>query len=525
MKHYIDCIIAVPSFQDKNMKHVFSNTEMLGPEYIAASVEYNGYSVNLLNAYSDEEISDEKILEEIRKLNPIVVGVTCASQRSYPFVKHLVKSIRENGYEGKIVVGGFYATLEPEHILTDLDGIDAINLGEGEVSFAEIVKSLKNTGELPEIDGIAYKKKNGEICVRLQRRLRNIDFAFFPKRTPIKRNAVSNMVDGTYIKGKYYNMIVGRGCYGRCSFCSIHKSYESGLRVYRSAKNVVDEMEILRDKYGIEHIWFNDEIFYDRSKNGIKWLNSFCDELEARKLGLSFNIELRPNDINEKELKRLKDVGLTAIFVGIESGIQRVLDEMRKDTTVEENCRAIEILKKLDIKLEMGWISLVPTMTFEELCENYKFLLSTDCYTEENIYNRFNLYGGCYYEEILKEKQLLEKDSSFYDRFGYDFADVRVGHFTEIIDNMRADFKEAKRKTMPIQRKISIEGDYAPYLEIRKIQRAIWTWLIPEVLECFKENEQLEWKQFVQMPVYNEFLKKVHDLEKEIDAIGNQLCA
>ena len=52
MKHYIDCIIAVPSFQDKNMKHVFSNTEMLGPEYIATSVEYNGYSVNLDMAYT-----------------------------------------------------------------------------------------------------------------------------------------------------------------------------------------------------------------------------------------------------------------------------------------------------------------------------------------------------------------------------------------------------------------------------------------------------------------------------------------
>ena len=115
---------------------------------------------------------------------------------------------------------------------------------------------------------------------------------------------------------------------------------------------------------------------------------------------MTFNIELRPNDINRDELLLLRSVGLRAVFIGIESGIQRVLNEMRKDTTVEMNVQALQILKDLDIKIEMGWISLVPTMTFNELKENYQFLFSTECYTEENIYNRFNLYPGCYYEKI-----------------------------------------------------------------------------------------------------------------------------
>lgn len=515
MKKEIDCILVVPDFTDKNQKHKFSNMEMLGPEYIAASVEYHGYRVELLNAYSNN-ITMHEIYDQVISYAPYLLGVTCASQRSYPFVKDFICTIRRKGYRGKIVVGGFYATLEPEKILNDIREIDAISLGEGEFVFVQILESIIKYGKIPDIEGVAFLKDE-KIIIYPHKRLSNLDFPFFPKRFPLVQNAVSNMVDGHYIKGKYYNMVAGRGCYGRCSFCSIHKSEDRTYRVYRSVNNVIDEMEELKSKYQIQHIWFNDEIFYDRSKKGILWMNEFCEELARRKLNLSFNIEMRPNDINEEELMKLKSAGLTAIFVGIESGIQRILDEMRKDTTVEQNVTAINILKKLDIKLEMGWISLIPTMSFEELIENYRFLFATDCYTEENIYNRFNLYGGCYYEEILGRKGLLKKDNFFYDRFGYTFADRRVGCAAQIIDELRGAYLSVKKKTASIQQRIAQDGEYEEYLSIRKIQREIWTWCIPQIIEYISMNEISLPADFFASEIYKKFEKLIKNLEESID--------
>ena len=181
--HLIDCIIAVPGFVDMNIKHLFSNTEMLGPKYIEASLLYHGYSVDLFNSYSDG-IPTDVIIDNIVHKNPYLVGVTCASQRGYPFVKEFVKDLVTNGFSGKIIIGGFYATIEAEKILLDLPMVDAVNLGEGEFSFPEILHSVIESGIIPDIPGVAFRKK-GQIIVNPPVKLKDLDLPFFPKRTPL----------------------------------------------------------------------------------------------------------------------------------------------------------------------------------------------------------------------------------------------------------------------------------------------------------------------------------------------------
>lgn len=508
----LDCLLVVPNFLDKNMKHQYSNLEMLGPEYILASLKYHKYKAELMNAYSTN-VSEEDIFQKVFIADPAVIGVTCASQRSYPYVSAFIRKVRRLGYTGKIVLGGFFASLAPEMILSDLNEIDAINLGEGEYSFIKVLDALINKKMMITVKGVAFKNKEGKIVINNPERITNLDFPFFPERFPIVRNAVSSMIDGKNIKGKYYNMIVGRGCYGRCSFCSINEKTGPKIRVYRSAKNIVDEIEFLQNSYGVSHIWFNDEIFYERSKNGRMWLDSFCNEMEKRRQKITFNIEMRPNDIDENELKRLKANGLTAVFVGMESGIQRLLDEMRKDTTVEININAIQVLKKLNIHLEMGWISLLPTMSMEELKNNYRFLFETECYSEENIYNRFNLYGGCYYEYILKKKGLLNKDSEFYERFGYEFEDVKVGIYADILEQLRGKFIDVKNKTTYVQERVSLSGDYEEYLEIRKRQRELWTSIVPQLINAVDMGNVRNIRDLEKEIFYEEFLREIKKIE------------
>ena len=127
-KERLDCIIAVPTFVDKNKKHTFSNLEMLGPEYVIASVLYQGFSGKLLNAYSND-VSEEDIIDAIKEHEPKVLGITCASQRSYASVVKFINKVKELAWRGTIVIGGFYASLEPEKILQENESVAYIAWG------------------------------------------------------------------------------------------------------------------------------------------------------------------------------------------------------------------------------------------------------------------------------------------------------------------------------------------------------------------------------------------------------------
>jgi hypothetical protein len=477
------------------------------------SLLHHEFKAELHNLYSGE-ISEAELIGRISKTEPLVLGVTCSSQRSYPYVKALVEKVCQAGFSGSIVLGGFYASLEYENIMQDISLVDIVVIGDGEFSFIDVLRHIKSRDSLTNVKGIAYREFDKIICTEAYRN-KNLDYPFFPVRSPIKYFASSNMIDGKQIPGKYYNMNVGRGCYGRCSFCSICNNKEKRLRIYRSPANIMDELKRLIDR-GINHFWFNDEIFYEHSSKGLKWLESFISSVVNVGLKFTFNIELRPNDIVKNEIESLMSIGLTAIFLGIESGVQRVLDEMQKDTTVEVNTKALNLLSSLKLRIEMGWISFIPTMAYSELVANYKYLFSWPFYTEENIYNKLNLYSGCQYENILQTKGLILPRVNFYDRFSYTFADKKVELFMSFVDALRVKFGLARKVMKPIQEKLSYDGDYTYYLFIRQEMRMIWRQYIEDLIYFFNISNSLNTKTYEEFDFYNNAVVKMQALADTI---------
>ncbi len=168
---------------------------------------------------------------------------------------------------------------------------------------------------------------------------------------------------------------------------------------------------MLINKYGVEYIQFHDDIFYDYSLNSPKWLRDFIDEVKMRKLVLKFRIYLRANNVKDKRLLELKR--LDTIFVGVESGVQQILDEMQKGVSVQDGEEAIYAIRKRGIRVEVGFITIVPTMTFDELKENYEFLYRVRIDNDTSFHNRLNIYNRYSYEEILREKGLLREKKTF----------------------------------------------------------------------------------------------------------------
>lgn len=427
-------LLVAPNFIEKWNKLELACKENLSINALAAYLLEKNYNVTVINAQF-ENWDSERVLQEIKDTNFDLIGISCSPQKLYLSSKDFIKKARKQYPNSCIVMGGVFPSLSYEDILNDLPEVDFISTGEGEFPLELICSHIQGKNiHLSEISGLAYRDE-GTIKINKPERILNLDILPFPLR---------DCRTFTNIKGAFANVIAGRGCYGNCSFCSIHSAYEYRQRLCRSPKNVVDEIEILVREYGVEFIQFHDDIFYDYSLNSQRWLYEFIHEVKRRNLQFRFRIYLRPNDVRIKELLELKEIGLDTVFIGIESGVQRVLNEMRKGITVEQAENSIKILKSVNINISMGFITIVPTMSFEELKENYNFLYRVGADNDANFHNRLNIYNGCYYETILRQKGLLNEKKNFWDIHTYKFFDPKVSIYHDYLQLIKEFAKPYK---------------------------------------------------------------------------------
>lgn len=470
-------LLVAPNFIEKWNKLELSCKENLSINALSAYLIGKGYNVTTINAQF-ENWDNERVLEEVKDKNFHFIGVSCSPQKLYLASKDFIKKARKQYPNSCITIGGVFPSLSYKDILNDLPEVDYVSTGEGEFALEQICLHIQHEiKDLSQISGLAYRE-NGVIKINKANRIADLDVLPFPIRD---KRTFEN------VKGIFANVIAGRGFYGNCSFCSIHSAYEYRQRICRSPKNVVDEIEILVNKYGVQFIQFHDDIFYDYSPRSQKWLNEFIKEIENRKLKFNFRIYLRPNDVREKELIKLKEIGLDTVFIGIESGVQRILNEMRKGITVLQAEEAIKTLRKVNINVHMGFITIVPTMTFEELKENYDFLYRVGSDNDANFHNRLNIYNGCYYEKILSDQGLLIEKENFWDIHTYKFSDIRVKLYHDYLQIVKGYSKSFKHKANSI---VSMYGQKYTSL-VNEILSFTWT-QVTRVLLKFVETLNIE---------------------------------
>ena len=191
-------------------------------------------------------------------------------------------------------MGGVFASIDYRNILNDIPELNYIITGEGEYSIYKLAECIRNNyeKEVELIEGIAFRNTD-EIVSIPANRINDLSSLPFPKREELK---IENM------QFNIRRIIAGRGCYGQCTFCSIKSSYIHSGRIYREAKNVVDEIEYLMKKYNVTYFEFSDDIFYERSPRGRKWVKDFATEILSRKIKITFRMEIRVDDVLENEI-------------------------------------------------------------------------------------------------------------------------------------------------------------------------------------------------------------------------------
>ncbi|MBM4140435.1 MAG: radical SAM protein [Nitrospira sp.] len=324
-------------------------TMPLGLGYIASFLEREGYDVTILDAYV-KKLSYEQIGNFIRELNPDVIGIQCLSdQRASWFM--LVDLIRAVDNTIKIVLGGPHPSLMPEQVMTKCHP-DAIIIGEGEETMLELVKAWEQGSDVSGVKGIAYQKDGEILFTQPRKRIKDLDILPLPAYHMVDINDYQGWgflqqifkTRGIKELPKYASISTSRGCFGNCGYCSSPLIWKRQW-TQRSAKNVVDEIEMLNKRYGVEFIIMTDDVFSVNQKRVI----SICEEILRRNLQILWGFETAVNLISYDLLNLAKKAGCFCILYGVESGSATILANISKRIKEEDVVNAFKMTKDAGI--------------------------------------------------------------------------------------------------------------------------------------------------------------------------------
>jgi anaerobic magnesium-protoporphyrin IX monomethyl ester cyclase len=338
--------------------------------YLSGYLKAGGYTdITFIDAMNDD-IPDDELRALLAEADADVVATAAVTPAIYT-AERVLKIAKEVNPACVTLLGGIHATFMYTPILNEAPWIDAVIRGEGEIITLNVVRALDEgrwPAERATVKGIAYREGEKVIAT--------------PAEPPIK-DADSIVADWGILDWKKYIYVplgvpvatpnLARGCPFTCSFCSQWKFWRD-YRV-RDPKKVVDEIESLVNDHGVGFFILADE---EPTINKKKFVE-FCEELIARGLPdrIQWGINTRVTDVlrDEELLPFYRKAGLVHISLGTEAAAQLKLDLFNKETTVADNKRAIELLRRNGIVTEAQFIVGLENETAETLEETYKMCM------------------------------------------------------------------------------------------------------------------------------------------------------
>jgi anaerobic magnesium-protoporphyrin IX monomethyl ester cyclase len=426
-----------------------------GLALLAACTRQEGHDVNLIDRRALRDW--EHFRQEVKSRAPDVAGFSVLSVDYNPAMKG-IELVKELNPKAITVVGGPHPSLAPDELLSN-PLVDHVVIGEGEISFVEMLHKFQRGqkvdrlihGERPDLDQLPFADRDIYL-----NEWRKAGYDYDSPEAPLSAETAPPFV----------TVIAGRGCRYNCSFCKPGEDILFGKKVRRrSVSHVMAELRQLREKYHFNTLMIHDDcLTEDRA-----WVSEFCDAYQAQGFSQAFWCQARVDHVVKYEdmIKRMADVGLEGLFLGFESGSDRVLRFIRKGTTVAKNLEAARICRNYGIRIWANYMLGLPTETEDEIRETIAMLKEIDPdYYSSAFYTPYpgnDLYDYC-----------MEHDLSLitsHDSYSRNPTEPKIkGHDPEFL---RWAVRESQRRKLRNAVKRKSRYYLRRYASPRKLRRKI----------------------------------------------------
>ena len=331
--------------------------------YVGTVLKKSGYDVRLVDC-SVEPAYRDILDEEVKDTD--IIGIYAMSVHIRYLLPELAR-LKQINDRVKIVWGGPHALLFPEQTAKS-PFADVVVKGEGEEAMLEIVRGYESGKlDLHNILGIAFRE-DGQVYTTEYRDFIDMDTLPFLDWTLVKKEVFDA------VRKSIIRVQASRGCPYKCAFCINVLTKNKKMR-YRTAENVLDEIEHLYNEYKIQRVGFRDELFMSNRRQ----VKAIAEGLIERKIPITWLANprceyLKESYIDDDYLKLLAESGCTKLQTGGESGSQRILDLLRKDIKVDDILNFVRRVTKFNMVPLVAFMTGIPTETKQEQLETLRLI-------------------------------------------------------------------------------------------------------------------------------------------------------
>jgi len=347
----------------------------LGLAYIGSYLKSNIKDLEISLIDATYHPTFKYVKEQLKKNKPDIVGIYADTLMFEDAIKvaKICKELKIN-----VILGGPHPTIIPESSI-EIKEVDAICIGEGEITFKEYVEEFYKKKDFKKVSGIWFKKNKKIIKNKPGKIIDNLDKIPFPAIELYNiEDYIQNFIQLDSYKSNLRGLgiIASRGCPFQCSYCqpTLKCIFGAKLRI-RNPRNVVDEIKIIKKKYNLDAIYFQDDTLTAFKK----WMNEFCEILIKEKVNVMWACNTRADTYDIEMLKLMKKAGLVKLKVGIEAITDRIRNGIyKKNVSREQIDNLIRDANKEGIQVAGFFMLGAPTETIKEIKDTIRFAVKSD---------------------------------------------------------------------------------------------------------------------------------------------------
>ena len=329
--------------------------------YAAAVLKEAGHDVKLEDAVALNRTTED-FLKDIRKFRPklVVMETSTPSIVNDSRIAARVKGMLPNT---KIAFTGSHCSALPERTLRE-SVADFVCIGEYDYTLRDLACALENKGSLKNVDGIAYLKGKRFVRTRPRALIKNIDELPWPLREQLPNDVYSD----TLMTSPLTFIVTSRGCPYRCTYCNWPSTMFGHMIRRRDPVDVVDEVEHCVKKYRLKSFKFFDDTFTVNKEH----VKKICNLLIKRKIKTPWICNARVDTLDEDTMRLMKKAGCRLMKIGVESGNQKILDWVKKGTTIPQIKAFFRLARKVGIQTFGSFMIGYPQETDKTIRQTFR---------------------------------------------------------------------------------------------------------------------------------------------------------